>query len=51
MSASIWRGGGKIYLELCLCFKEIDAHEILYETKADFVELSMLYQTRADVIH
>ena len=44
-------GVGKIYLELCLCLKEIDAYEMLHEIEQDFSELSTIYQTQSCVIH
>lgn len=47
----VYEGLSKVYLELCICFKEIDAHEILYETEEDFSELTLLYQSQSNSIH
>lgn len=46
-----YSGVRKVYSELCLCFKEIDASDLLYKTEEDYSELSMLYQAQLCVIH
>ncbi len=47
----VYDGLSKIYLELCNCFKEIEAYELLHKTEEDFSHLTALYQTQLDVIH
>ncbi|MCK5829878.1 MAG: hypothetical protein KAH20_06205 [Methylococcales bacterium] len=51
LSHQVFDGVRKIYLELCLCFKEIEAHEILYKTEQAFTELSLLHQLRSCIVH
>ncbi|MCF6205182.1 MAG: hypothetical protein L3J59_16215 [Methylococcaceae bacterium] len=47
----VYGGLSKIYLELCHCFKEIEADELLHKTEDDFLHLTALYQTQLEVIH
>jgi tetratricopeptide (TPR) repeat protein len=51
LSNQAYGGASKTYLELCFCFKEIDAYEILFEIEEDFAELSMIYQAQSSIIH
>ena len=44
-------GISKIYLELCLCFKAIDAQKELLKTQEDYTELSSLYQIGSCTVH
>ena len=47
----VFDGFSKIYLELCLCFKEINAQKELRKVEEDFTELSLLYQSHLCTIH
>ncbi len=51
LSHQIYGGASKIYLELCFCFKKIDAQQILKKTEEDFSTLSSLYQAQISTIH
>ncbi len=47
----LFDGISKIYLEISLCFKTIDAQKELLKTEEDFAELSSLYQSASCTIH
>jgi len=51
LSEQIYAGVSKIFLDLCLYFKEIDAQHMLKKTEEDFAELSLLYQSQTCAIH
>ncbi len=51
LSHQIYGGASKIYLELCICFKEIDAQQLLQKTENDFATLSTLYQAQLRTLH
>lgn len=41
-----YEGLSKIFIELCMCFKDIDAKQQLVTTEEDFSELSKLFQSQ-----
>lgn len=47
----IYAGLSKIYMELCFCFKSIDADDLLQKTEEDFAELSKSYQLQSCIVH
>lgn len=51
LSQQVYAGVSKIFLELCLYFKENDTQQILEKTEEDFSELSLRYQSQSSEIH
>lgn len=51
LNQQVYDGISKIYLDLCICFKTIDAQKELLTTKEDFTELSTTYQLKTCTIH
>lgn len=51
LSHQIYGGASKIYLELSICLKEIDAQQILKKAEKDFAALTTLYQAQLSTIH
>ncbi len=46
LAQQTYNGLSKIFLELCICFKAIDAQQELLKTEENFSELSTLYQSQ-----
>ena len=51
LNQQVYEGISKIYLELCFCFKKINALYELEQTEKDFAELPMFYQLQSDSVH
>lgn len=51
LSHQVYGGASKVYLELCLCLKEIDAQQILKKAEKDFAALTTLYQAQLSMVH
>lgn len=46
LSKQTYEGTSKVFIELCACFKAIEAQRELIKTKEDFTELSAFYQSQ-----
>jgi len=51
LSRQVYDGVNKVFIELCLCFKAIDAQQELLKTQEDFAELTLLYQSQLCTVH